>query len=203
MPTDNATKPDACCGSDPCATTQPAAATPAAPATPAPFEVVLKAADGLAQAQAKALERLERIETDFVARFKSDEKLQGAFDKLYVEMQQYKDDFVFQAQKPLLVDLVVLHDRMTEAIDKAEGAAKDALDTLREQLLEMLYRRDVEPMEFDPAEKFNRDRMKAIKREPAATPAEDLTVAKLLRQGFEWNKRVLRPHEVVVRRHGA
>lgn len=145
--------------------------------------------------------QLERISGDFVARFKSDDKLQTAFDRLYEEMTQYKDNFLFQAQKPLLVDMILLYDQVQNDLEgMEEGPARDAMDAVGEQLLEILYRRDVEPMDFDPDERFDREKMKAVSREATDVKEEDKQVVRLVRVGFGWNERVLRPHEVVVKR---
>jgi molecular chaperone GrpE (heat shock protein) len=42
--------------------------------------------------------------------------------------------------------------------------------------------------------------MKAVRRIDTTDAAVDKTVERLIRRGFSWNERVLRPHEVVVRR---
>ena len=41
-----------------------------------------------------------------------DEVQRGAFDQLYAELRQYKEDFIFQAEKPLLLDLLLFYDSL-------------------------------------------------------------------------------------------
>lgn len=148
--------------------------------------------------------RMDSIHSDLISKITADDKLQTAFDKLYEEMTQYKENFLFQAQKPLLVDLILLHDQMQTAMDNVEDeTAKGQMDFVCEQLLEVLYRRDVEPMEFDPEAKFDREQMKAIKRVSTDDESQDKKIDRLVRTGFAWNERVLRPHEVVVKRYQA
>ncbi|NCG19116.1 MAG: hypothetical protein GWP91_08900, partial [Rhodobacterales bacterium] len=45
-------------------------------------------------------------------RLSNDKVREKAFDKLYEELRQYKDDFIFQAEKPLLLDLLLFYDSL-------------------------------------------------------------------------------------------
>ena len=45
-------------------------------------------------------------------RLANDRVREKAFDQLYEELRQYKDDFLFQAEKPLLLDLLLFYDSL-------------------------------------------------------------------------------------------
>ena len=78
---------------------------------------------------------------------------QRAFDALYEELRQYKDDFVFQSEKPLLLDLLLFYDSLNwfqQSLVKQEMSPEviaDSFQYLIDEFLELLYRRDVLPME--------------------------------------------------------
>ena len=134
----------------------------------------------------------------------ADAAQQKAFDTLYAELKQYKEDFVFQNEKALLLDLLLFYDSLNwfqSSLIKKEMSPEviaDSFQYLIDEMVELLYRRDVLPMDASPA--FDRKRQKVIKTVPAATPEEDYTVDGVLKRGFTRGGRVLRAEEVVVRR---
>ncbi|MGB0640372.1 MAG: nucleotide exchange factor GrpE [Myxococcota bacterium] len=129
---------------------------------------------------------------------------QKAFDQLYEELRQYKEDFVFQNEKSLLLDLLLFYDSVNwfqQSLVKKEmspDVIADSFQYLIDELMELLYRRDVLPM--DAADRFDRKVHKVIKTVPASTPEEDYDIHQVLKRGFTRGNRVLRAEEVVVKR---
>jgi molecular chaperone GrpE (heat shock protein) len=134
-----------------------------------------------------------------------DEVQQRAFDHLYEELRQYKDDFVFQAEKPLLLDLLLFYDSLNwfqESLVKQEmspDVMSDSFQYLIDEFLELLYRRDVLPLESKAD--FNREQHKAIKVVPTDDSSRDYEIKQVVKRGFTRASRVLRPEEVVVHRY--
>ena len=132
---------------------------------------------------------------------------QKAFDQLYEELRQYKDDFVFQAEKPLLLDLLLFYDSLNwfqESLSKNEmsqDVLSDSFQYLIDEFLELLYRRDVLPMETRA--RFDRETQKAIKVVKTDKPERDYQVKQVVKRGFSRANRVLRAEEVVVYRADA
>ena len=130
---------------------------------------------------------------------------QKAFDALYEELRQYKEDFVFQAEKSLLLDLLLFYDSMNwfrESLVKQQMSPDvivDSFQYLMDEFLEVLYRRDVIPMES--SERFDRRTQKAIKVIPADSAEQDQRVAQVLKRGFLRSERILRSEEVFIYRH--
>jgi len=146
---------------------------------------------------------LARIEEGLLARLNADKSKDKAFDTLYEEMRQYKENFLHKAQKPLFLDLILLYDQVIRGLESvSEDAGKEAIENIKEELLEILYRRDVEPMEFEEGSKFDRVQMKAIKRVETDNEEQDKDIERVSRCGFKWDETILRPHEVVVKRFG-
>jgi molecular chaperone GrpE len=128
-----------------------------------------------------------------------------AFEKLYEELRQYKEDFVFQAEKPLLLDLLLLYDSMSwfqERMVSGElspDVVADNFQYLIDELVEVLYRRDVTPT--TPGERFDRTIHKAVSVVATEAEADDQKIQKIVKRGFQRGERLLRPEEVVVARY--
>jgi len=135
-------------------------------------------------------------------RLAEDPVREEAFNRLHEELRSYKEGFLAQAEKPLLLDLIQLYDLTqwyakrfeTEGITTEQLA--DGFQVVIDELLDVLYRRDVVPM--DPSETFDPSVHRAIKARPAEDASSDNRVAEVLKRGFLRGDRPLRPEEVVV-----
>jgi molecular chaperone GrpE (heat shock protein) len=128
-----------------------------------------------------------------------------AFDQLYEELKQYKEDFLFQAEKPLLLDLMLFYDSLNwfqESLIKQEmspDVIADSFQYLIDEFLEVLYRRDVMPI--DEEQVFNRQVHKAVKVVETDDESDDYRIAQVLKRGFGRNGKQIRAEEVVILRH--
>lgn len=133
-----------------------------------------------------------------------DEIQKRAFDTLYEELRQYKEDFIFQAEKPLLLDLLLFHDSLNwfqQSLASQEMDAdsiSDSFQYLMDEFLELLYRRDVTPL--DSRTQFDKRVQKAIKVMATDEPSLDYHVQEVVKRGFSRAGRALRPEEVVIYR---
>jgi len=138
-------------------------------------------------------------------RIGNDTVREKAFDKLYDELTQYKNDFVFQSEKPLLLDLLLFYDSLNwfqESLIKQEmspDVIADSFQYLIDEFIEVLYRRDVNPME--ESSKFDRKVHKAVKVNDTSDPDADYRITQVLKRGFSRNDKQLRPEEVVILRY--
>jgi molecular chaperone GrpE (heat shock protein) len=137
-------------------------------------------------------------------RLANDKVREKAFDQLYEELKQYKDDFLFQAERPLLLDLLLFYDSLNwfqESLVKQEmspDVIADSFQYLVDEFIEVLYRRDVTPME--ELEVFDRTVHKAVKVVESDDPKSDQRIAQILKRGFTRADKQLRPEEVVILR---
>lgn len=152
-------------------------------------------------------ERVEQLTTLFKERLQHDAVQQKAFDQLYEELRQYKDDFIFQAEKPFLLDLLLFYDSLNwfqQSLSRQEMSMEvinDSFQYLVDEFLELLYRRDVVPCES--TDRFDKKLHKAVRIVPTADAGEDWLVNAVLKRGFVRGDRVLRAEEVAVFRvHG-
>lgn len=150
--------------------------------------------------------KLDELEAMFRERISHDETQKKAFDLLYQELRQYKDDFVFQLEKPFLLDLLLFYDSLSwfqQSLQKNEMSpevVQDSFQYLVDEFLELLYRRDIAPCES--VERFDRKLHKAVRVTRAESAEDDWRIRAVLKRGFLRGDRVLRPEEVAVARYG-
>lgn len=160
---------------------------------------------GLSDTDAQAVLRdLEEIRQGLLERGVAERTQQQAFDALYEELRQYKEDFIYQAEKPLLLDLLLFYDSLNwfqkSLVNKEMSleVVADSFQYLIDEFLEVLYRRDVLPMEGTA--RFDPKTQKAVKVTPAVEGTQDQDIAQVLKRGFTRGDRVLRSEEVVIYR---
>lgn len=162
---------------------------------------------GPADSNAAISTRLQALHDLIVDRTRQDDIQQKAFDQLYEELRQYKDDFVFQQEKPFLLDLLLFYDSLNwfqQSLARKEMSADvitDSFQYLLDEFLELLYRRDVVPCES--VERFDRKMHKAVRVVPAVSAGDDWKVQAVLKRGFMRGEKQLRAEEVAVSRFGA
>ena len=131
-----------------------------------------------------------------------------AYDQLYEELRQYKANFLLAAQKPLFLDVILLYDGLTRTLrsfdeKKDEEITRqlvvDALEHARDEVVEVLYRRDIEVIAERPS-KLDVAFQKPVSRIETDNEDEDRDVAQVVRDGFRMNGNVLRAQEVIVKR---
>lgn len=139
---------------------------------------------------------------------------QKLFDSLHAELLKYRDNFLHESlQKPFIHDLVYLYDHLNGLCEQLSTAAaqekgkrspvsqwRDNLENAIHSLLEILHRFEVR--EIEPREKVDLAYHRVTSFEPAHTPEEDGTIVMLVKRGFVWRGKLIRPEEVIAKRFG-
>lgn len=164
------------------------------------------AQDDTAKAVQQLRDELRSLAGTLKDRAQGDAELkQHAFDQLYEELKSYKNDWQYQAEKPLLLDLLLFYDSLNwfqESLIKKEmsrDVVADSFQYLIDEFLELLYRRDVVPLATNDS--FDRTNQKAVQVLDTDDPELDQQVKQVLKRGFQRGERILRAEEVVVHRY--
>jgi molecular chaperone GrpE len=151
----------------------------------------------------------QEIKDMIQSRLEYDAVKEKAFDKLYEEMRRQKEasDLLDRALKPVLSDLLLLYDSMkifeSSFINNQSLNSEDAMQDFKyimDELMEILYRQEVTPIDENLSEVFNSKLQKATKTENAESKDDDFKIIDIVRRGFVWRDKVLRPQEVVIKR---
>lgn len=151
---------------------------------------------------ATELAEFRRVVSD---RLSADRAREKAFDALYEELKQYKEDFLFRAERPLLLDLLLFYDSLNwfqESLVKSEmspDVLADSFQYLIDEFLEVLYRRDVVPAE--QSDVLNLKVHKVVRVTESDDAASHQRIAQVLKRGFQRGDTLLRPEEVAILRH--
>jgi len=152
---------------------------------------------------------LHEIKDTIQSRLEYDAVKEKAFDKLYEEMRRQKEasDLLDRAVKPVLSDLLLLYDSMknfeSSFLNNQSLSSEDAKQNFKyimDELIEILYRQGVTPIDENLSEVFNSKLQKATKTENAESKEDDFRIVSIVRSGFVWRDKVLRPQEVVIKR---
>ena len=146
---------------------------------------------------------------------------QRMFDALHEELRGYKDGFLMETvQKPVICDLITLYDDLslvsgqmrTLVIDSeasSQPGGRMVLDRLRtmstnlqhncEFIAEVLARLEVSMLPVGEG-KLDKQTQRAVALETAGDQKEDGDIAQVVKRGFFWRGRVLRPEEVIMKK---
>lgn len=144
------------------------------------------------------------------------------FEALHTELKTYKDAFILESVlRPVIRDLISVYDDMADihrqltltitSFDEREagGSTFSLLENMRQAvmnldhnthfILEVLERLDVTLVPLT-SEKLDKRTQKAMSVETTDDPARDQEIVKVLKRGFVWKDRPIRPEEVVIKK---
>jgi len=134
------------------------------------------------------------------------EKREQLYDELHQMIREYRELFILETvEKPILLDLLLLYDtinRCLESLAELPDIAESSLDKvrgIREELLEALFRRDVRRIELLEGE-VDRRLQKVVGVRPPDENDEAGPAFMVVKDGFIWRGKALRPQEIIIRR---
>jgi molecular chaperone GrpE len=151
-------------------------------------------------------EQLNALQIDFQSKIKYDEHKEKIIDNLHSELQAYKNDLIKKLLQPMIMDVIHTIDDVNKLINHYQEPSQTDLDpqkllklmeSIPDDLEHLLYRQGVETFQCSETE-FNPNRQRAIKTKPTSEPDKDKTIVQSLRNGYEWEGKVLRPEMVEV-----
>ncbi len=153
--------------------------------------------------------QLQGLEAEFQSKLKYDQHKEKIIDNLHHELQEYKNNLIQKLLRPVIMDVILAIDdvhKLLKHYNKQKEEEPEKLDPLKllgllntipEDLSDLLYRQGVEP--FSGQETlFNPARQKAAKTIPVSEPEKDKQIAQSVRTGYEWEGKILRPELVDV-----
>ncbi|MBW7943006.1 MAG: nucleotide exchange factor GrpE [Candidatus Kuenenia stuttgartiensis] len=153
---------------------------------------------------------LEEVKSLIETRLSYDETKEKTIEKLHEELKLYRDNFISQSQKPIFIDLIMLYDDFMQVLSVFEekqdmtkddiAAMRHNMHTIKEGLLEILYRREVTLYHKHP-DFLDYKLHKTIGTVPTSIESENNQVAKIVKPGFCWNGKTLRPEEVIIKKY--
>ena len=142
------------------------------------------------------------IKTVFAERVQYDKAKEEAFDRLYRQLDELRAGREFDHLRPLYLDLILLFDRLEQSANEATrhhdvDTVAATLLSLRGELLEVLYRREIELIALSST-KFDPKWQRAIGTQDTTATEQNNTIGMVVRRGFRYRDRLIRPEEVVL-----
>lgn len=128
---------------------------------------------------------------------KDNEVEKQAFERLYDELEMYKRDKFFEDNKPLYLDLLLLYDRIQLLQEEKGSFESDILESLQEELVEILCRCSIEIIKRDN-HSFDPHFQRVVKTQTVEGAELEGRVLQVARNGFMYKDKLLRPQEVVI-----
>lgn len=180
-------------------------------------EVVIEPADPgeeLSDKQNELLARLDRVDEQlaelsklFHARIEDDGIKSQLFEQLYLDLSRYRDDFVFTSiTRRIFTDVLRLFDRVDATLDDRTLPALSRddlvahLTSFRNEILQCLRRQEVLVIDSPPGY-FDEAWQEAVETRPVDRCEDDQKVMEVVRKGFTYRGRILRPASVIVGRY--
>ncbi|MFI6906449.1 nucleotide exchange factor GrpE [Nonomuraea sp. NPDC050394] len=162
---------------------------------------------------ATVLEELGRLQRAFEAKIRYDSGRERVIETMSAELEKHRAGFQQALLRPVLLDLVSLHDDLTQAIDAraidaqaigggAPAEATGGLAYVRDTVEQILARNDVHRFAVE-GDSVDRNRQQVVSTVATPDPSLGRQVARRLRAGFTWSEKVLRPEWVTAYRHVA
>lgn len=150
---------------------------------------------------------MQTLRHDFETKVKYDESKERQVDSLHRELQAYREGLHFKILRPVLIDLIGMHDDLGKLIERACAEASIEavermianLESFQDTIEETLKRNGAEPFNIDGIA-FVPNKQRALQTLDTLDPIQDRQVARRLRKGFEYDGKIVRPELVVIYR---
>jgi molecular chaperone GrpE (heat shock protein) len=142
--------------------------------------------------------RLGRVESTLADQAHDVSGRQALIDQLHAQLQEARSDLAWKVLRPVLLDLVKLHDGLSAAVANLQDEpAAEMLGDFRQEVEDVLYRQGVSAYSVD-GDRFDARRQQAARTREAPSADDVGRVVERLAPGFASDERVLRPERVVV-----
>lgn len=146
---------------------------------------------------------ISTLKKQFDERLSYDKTKEEAFEHLYKELDEFKKNNIFNHNRPLYIDIILLFDRIEnirtgiDHLNSSLAGIESILGTLSDEILEILYRQGIEII-IHSLKKFDPTIQRAIGVEKTFQEEENNQIARIVRRGFRFNNQILRAEEVLV-----
>lgn len=143
---------------------------------------------------ADLLEEIRTLHDLFKRRLLVDRQKQELYDRLYRELEVARKAVEDLHVMPLLRDLMLVVDRF----DRYAGPGSELVEHAGEELVELLWRQGVEPVQVEPGDELDLSACEVIDVETVEDMRWHGRVLRISRRGYSWGDQVVRPAQVVL-----
>jgi len=148
-------------------------------------------------------ELIRGLNDAFEIKIKYDTAKEAQINTLHAELQEYKSGFLLNILKPIVLDLITMHDNFGKMVyDRSKSQSSDELklySDVQTDIEDILYRYGFECFSTDPdVVDFDSKRQRIAKTSITNDASKDRKISERLRKGFTYQGSLIRPEIVNV-----
>jgi molecular chaperone GrpE (heat shock protein) len=145
---------------------------------------------------------LNKLEKDLNLRNERDKYKDEAIQRMSKQIEEYEKGFVKKIKEPLIRDLIMLCDTIEKLHKKFCSSGNADLNheivLLKEEVDEILFASGVERIELSGNPEYDINHQKIVLKVPTNNPEENMRICKIVRDGYLWDKSLIRKQEITV-----
>jgi len=129
-----------------------------------------------------------------------------AIIRMQKRLEEYERDLLKSIKEAVIKDIILFYDSLTKFSKKFESGSfsneefNKEIKLLKDELLEILFAQNIELIDSNTKQQYDRNYQKVIGTEPTDNADENEIVYQINREGFIWNGNILRKQEVIVKK---
>lgn len=151
-------------------------------------------------------QQVSQLSIEFQSKLKYDAHKDKVIDNLHAELQTYRNGLAEKFLRPIFMDIIEIIDDNRRLIKDLKARGDDGnpekiwklLETVPDDLEDMLYKHGVDVMRSEEDGVFNPSLHKAIKILATEDESFDKRISERLKNGYIWEGRLLRQEAVSV-----
>lgn len=150
--------------------------------------------------------RIASLENEFKNKIRFDEVKEKQFEVMMNELERYKSNFIFNAvQKRLFMEIIEISDKVADIIKvaNAEGSKEDLIkhiESLRKQFDQLFINQGIERI-VSKSDLFDGQVQEATDAVSTNVKEENQKVVEVLKEGYRFDQKLIRPQKVVVKKY--
>jgi len=148
-------------------------------------------------------EAFSNLQISFEEKIKYDLSKESQIDKLHSELQEHKNGLILKILKPLVLDLITLHDNIGKILAELKKTSSEVnlklYESFQTDIEDILYRYGFESYASkEDVVEFDSKRQRIAKTLSTDDISRDRQIAERLRKGFTYEGNIIRPEMVSV-----
>lgn len=150
--------------------------------------------------------RIASLENEFKNKIRLDEVKEKQFEVMMNELERYKSNFIFNAvQKRLFIEIIEISDKVADImkVANAEGSKEDLIkhiESLRKQFDQLFINQGIEKI-VSKSDLFDGQVQEATDAVSTNVKEENQKVVEVLKEGYRFDQKLIRPQKVVVKKY--
>lgn len=150
--------------------------------------------------------RIASLENEFKNKIRFDEVKEKQFEVMMNELERYKSNFIFNAvQKRLFMEIIEISDKVADImkVANAEGSKEDLIkhiESLRKQFDQLFINQGIERI-VSKSDLFDGQVQEATDAVSTNVKEENQKVVEVLKEGYRFDQKLIRPQKVVVKKY--